>query len=102
MQKVINLESSKYHIEYDTDKEWDFQIFRGNENITQEMKNNLVIDMFYTITAMQENTKESKTIIKNGEYCCSKCNSKLGRKRFEKHFCPNCGNKINWSLTVNK
>lgn len=46
--KEIRLESSNYTLEYEEDKEWDFRIKHHGKDVTDEMKNNLVIDMMLT------------------------------------------------------
>ena len=55
----LNMPSSHYHIEYVEGKEWDYHIFRGKEDVTKELKNNLVSDMFYTMLEMQEKSNET-------------------------------------------
>lgn len=38
MVKVINIEASKYSIEYDPAKQWDYRIKRGSEDLSKELK----------------------------------------------------------------
>ena len=53
MKKTYNIPHSNYHIEYDTDKEWDYKIFRHNEDVTHDLKYNIISDMFYDILRLQ-------------------------------------------------
>lgn len=56
MRKIQLTKDGDYSIHYDREKEWDFRIFRKGEDVTKELKNNLVIEMFYCLL---ERTSES-------------------------------------------
>jgi len=53
--ETLKIKDSKYHFEYEKDEEYNFKIFRYNEDITYEVKNNIIVDMFYALL-----DKESK------------------------------------------
>ena len=50
MLKVINIEASKYSIEYDPAKQWDYRIKRGNEDLSKELKSNVMNDLVFYLT----------------------------------------------------
>lgn len=50
MLKVINIEASKYSIEYDPAKQWDYCIKRGNEDLSKELKSNVMNDLVFCLT----------------------------------------------------
>lgn len=55
MLKVINIEASKYSIEYDPAKQWDYRIKRGSEDLSKELKTNVMNDLVFCLT---ENIEE--------------------------------------------
>ena len=50
MTKVINIEASKYSIEYNPAKQWDYRIKRGNEDLSKELKSNVMNDLVFCLT----------------------------------------------------
>lgn len=50
MLKVINIEASKYSIEYDPAKQWDYRIKRGSEDLSKELKSNVMNDLVFCLT----------------------------------------------------
>lgn len=50
MTKVINIEASKYSIEYDPAKQWAYRIKRGNEDLSKELKSNVMNDLVFCLT----------------------------------------------------
>lgn len=56
MLKVINIEASKYSIEYDPAKQWDYRIKRGAEDLSKELKTNVMNDLVFCLT---ENIEKS-------------------------------------------
>lgn len=65
MMKRIKIESSKYFIEYDPNKIWDYKVFRGNinnnssnsdeNNVTNYVKSNVMNDIVFHIIENLEN-----------------------------------------------
>ena len=58
--KTIHIEGSKYKIEYDPSKEWDFKILRGEEDLTKELKTNVMVDIIIHIIDNLADNKEIK------------------------------------------
>lgn len=50
MTKVINIEASKYSIEYNPAKQWDYRIKRGREDLSKELKSNVMNDLVFCLT----------------------------------------------------
>lgn len=50
MLKVINIEASKYSIEYDPAKQWDYRIKRDAEDLSKELKTNVMNDLVFYLT----------------------------------------------------
>ena len=50
MLKLINIEASKYSIEYDPAKQWDYRIKRGSEDLSKELKTNIMNDLVFCLT----------------------------------------------------
>ena len=50
MLKTINIEASKYSIEYDPAKQWDYRIKRGAEDLSKELKTNVMNDLVFCLT----------------------------------------------------
>lgn len=50
MLKIINIEGSKYSIEYDPAKQWDYRIKRGTEDLSKELKTNVMNDLVFYLT----------------------------------------------------
>lgn len=49
MLKIINIEASKYSIEYDPVKQWDYHIKRGSEDLSKELKSNVMNDLVFCL-----------------------------------------------------
>ena len=50
MIKKIGMDCSKYTIEYDPERQWDYHIKRFDEDITQSVKNNVMNDFVFHVT----------------------------------------------------
>ena len=50
MTKVINIEASKYSIEYNPAKQWDYRIKRGSEDLSKVIKTNVMNDLVFCLT----------------------------------------------------
>lgn len=50
MTKIINVEASKYSIEYDPAKQWDYRIKRGSEDLSKVLKTNVMNDLVFCLT----------------------------------------------------
>lgn len=50
MTKIISIEASKYSIEYDPAKPWDYHIKRGREDLLKELKSNVMNDLVFCLT----------------------------------------------------
>lgn len=50
MTKVINIEASKYSIEYNPAKQWDYRIKRGSEGLSKVLKTNVMNDLVFCLT----------------------------------------------------
>ena len=55
MIKEIKMESSKYTIEYDPEKQWDYRIKRYDEDVSNKLKSNVLNDIVFYITENIEN-----------------------------------------------
>ena len=76
MKKTLIMEHSKYRFEYEEGKEYDFRVLRGDEDVTREVKNNVLTDLFFeTLNILEKHSKaikaifglpESRTLIYNG------------------------------------
>lgn len=53
-KKTLIMEHSKYWFEYEEGKEYDFRVFRGNEDVTELVKNNVLCDLFYETLGIKE------------------------------------------------
>ena len=49
MLKIINIEASKYSIEYDPVKQWDYHIKRSSEDLSKELKSNVMNDLVFCL-----------------------------------------------------
>lgn len=58
--KTIHIEGSRYKVEYETNKEWNFKILRGNEDVTRELKTNITSDIIGWLIENLEDNKELK------------------------------------------
>ena len=58
--KTIIIEDSKYKIEYDSNEIWNFKIFQGNEDVTKELKFNVMSDIVINLIENIENGIELK------------------------------------------
>ena len=50
MIKEIKMESSKYTIEYDPEKQWDYRIKRYGEDVSDKLKSNVLNDTVFYLT----------------------------------------------------
>lgn len=50
MTKIISIEASKYSIEYDPAKQWDYRIKRGSEDLSKVLKTNVMNDLVFCLT----------------------------------------------------
>lgn len=50
MIKEIKMESSKYTIEYDPEKQWDYRIKRYDEDVSDKLKSNVLNDVVFYLT----------------------------------------------------
>ena len=50
MTKIISIEASKYSIEYDPAKQWDYRIKRGSEDLSKVLKTNAMNDLVFCLT----------------------------------------------------
>lgn len=55
MIKEIKMESSKYTIEYDPAKQWDYRIKRYGEDVSDRLKSNVLNDIVFYLTENIEN-----------------------------------------------
>lgn len=53
--KTINIENSKYKIKYNPNEIWNFKIFQGNEDVTKELKFNVMSDIVINLIENIEN-----------------------------------------------
>lgn len=58
--KIIHIEGSRYKIEYEPNQEWSFKILRGNEDVTRELKTNIMSDIIGWLIENLEDNKELK------------------------------------------
>lgn len=58
--KIINIENSKYKIKYNPNEIWNFKIFQGNEDVTKELKFNIMSDIVINLIVNIENGIELK------------------------------------------
>lgn len=58
--KIINIENSKYKIKYNPNEIWNFKIFQGNEDVTKELKFNVMNDIVINLIENIENGIELK------------------------------------------
>lgn len=57
---ILKIDNSKYSIEYEEGREWDYSVKRCNEDVSQDLKLNIVSDMFYMILAQNEKLETVK------------------------------------------
>lgn len=50
MTKEIKMRDSKYTIEYDPAKQWDYRIKRYGEDISNKVKTNVMTDIIFYLT----------------------------------------------------
>lgn len=56
--KTITIESSKYTINYNPDKVWEYQIYRFKENVSNKLRTNILDDIvFYLIENLEKGVK---------------------------------------------
>lgn len=55
MIKELKMESSKYTIEYDPKKQWDYRIKRYGEDVSDKLKSNVLNDIVFYLTENIEN-----------------------------------------------
>lgn len=47
--KTITIESSKYTINYNPDKVWEYQIYRFDENVSNKLRTNVLDDIVFCL-----------------------------------------------------
>ncbi len=47
--KTITIESSKYTINYNPDKVWEYQIYRFDENVSNKLRTNVLDDIVFNL-----------------------------------------------------
>lgn len=56
--KTITIESSKYTINYNPDKVWEYQIYRFDENVSNKLRTNVLDDIvFHLIENLEKGVK---------------------------------------------
>lgn len=65
MKKTLQIESSKYSIEYEEGKEWNYSVKRCEVDTESDLKLNIVFDMFQMILNLQEENEKLKAAHKN-------------------------------------
>ena len=56
--KTITIESSKYTINYNPDKVWEYQIYRFEKNVSNKLRTNILDDIvFYLIENLEKGVK---------------------------------------------
>lgn len=61
MMKRLQIANSKYSIEYEENKEFDYRIKRCDEDVTQGLNYNIVSDMFYNLLSNNEQLESIKS-----------------------------------------
>lgn len=66
MTKEIKMADSKYTIEYDPEKQWDYRIKRYGEDVSNKLKTNAMNDLVFYLTENIEKgvVLEGITVIK--------------------------------------
>lgn len=66
MTKEIKMADSKYTIEYDPEKQWDYRIKRYGEDVSNKLKTNAMNDLVFCLTENIEKgvVLEGITVIK--------------------------------------
>lgn len=66
MTKEIKMESSKYTIEYDPTRQWDYRIKKYGEDVSNKLKTNVMNDLVFYLTENIEKgvALEGITVIK--------------------------------------
>lgn len=59
MTKEIKMRDSKYTIEYDPAKQWDYRIKRYGEDISDKVRTNVMTDLIFYLT---ENIEKGVTL----------------------------------------
>lgn len=59
MKKVLKIVDSKYSIEYEEGKEYNYNVLRNGE-VVNDLKYNIVFDMFQMILQLQEELKKKE------------------------------------------
>lgn len=62
MIKELKMESSKYTIEYDPEKQWNYRIKRYDEDVSDKLKSNVLNDIVFYLTENIENGVKLKGI----------------------------------------
>lgn len=62
MKKTLQINSSKYSIEYEDGKEWNYNVKRCGEETGSDLKTNLVFDMFQMILDLQNENQRLKEL----------------------------------------
>ena len=59
--KTLKIANSKYSIEYEENKEFNYRIKRCDEDVTQGLNYNIVSDMFYNLLSNSEQLESIKS-----------------------------------------
>lgn len=59
--KTLKIQNSKYGFLYTEGREFDYTITRNGENVTQDLKYNIVSDMFYNLLSNAEQLESIKS-----------------------------------------
>lgn len=65
MKKILEIESSKYSIEYEEGKEWIYSVKRYGVDTGSDLKTNIVFDMFQMILNLQAKNEKLKMTQEN-------------------------------------
>lgn len=65
MKRTLKIESSKYSIEYEEGKEWNYSVKRCGVDTGSDLKTNIVSDMFQMILNLQTENEKLKAAHKN-------------------------------------
>ena len=66
MKKTLKITDNKYSIEYEENKEWDYNVKRCGQPTNIDMRNNLVFDMFQMILELQAENEKLKQHMQKG------------------------------------
>lgn len=66
--KTITIESSKYTINYNPDKVWEYQIYRFEENVSNKLRTNILDDIVFYLIENLEKVLNLKELMLNNAY----------------------------------